>query len=57
MSFDIHRHLLERCGGLRAGERFVLISDATTEPLVSKFLSSARALGAVVDHVLSLIHI
>ncbi len=51
MSFDTHRHLLERCGGLRAGERFVLISDATTEQLVPEFLSCARALGAVVDHV------
>jgi 2,5-dihydroxypyridine 5,6-dioxygenase len=51
MSFDTHRHLLERCGGLRAGERFVLISDPITEPLVPAFLRCARALGAVVDHV------
>lgn len=51
MSFDPHLHLLQHCGGLRTGEKFLLISDATTTQLVSGFLTCASRLGADVSHV------
>ncbi len=42
-------HLLEHCGSLAAGERFLLIVDATTKHLTSGFRDAAERLGAVVN--------
>src|SRR5476651_741322 len=45
------RHLLEHCGNLRAGERFLLLVDQTTVNLAAMFLASARLLGATTEIV------
>lgn len=47
----VPRYLLEHCGGLQAGQGFLLISDSTTAALVPEFLAAAYALRARVQHV------
>ena len=51
MSFNPYLHLLRHCGNLQSNEKFLLISDATTEHLTSDFLSCADRLGAQYSHI------
>lgn len=48
---DPIEHLVGHCGGLNAGERFLLIYDATTQALAEGFLAAARRLGAHAESV------